>query len=285
MGDAIIDLPSPPELLRAYAARAKKRFGQHFLTDAQLLDRIIGIAGVQPGDRVLEVGPGCGTLTSRLLRRGARVVCIEIDRDAAAFLRQAFTDQPLEIIEADALSVDLAAAVGAGSCRVVSNLPYNVGTQIMFRLLESDLQIEQLALMFQREVAERIVAEPRTKSYGAMTLQLAELASTRIAMRVKPGSFTPPPKVDSAVVLLEPHRTPRIEDEALRVAFRAVVTAGFAMRRKTLKNALGARFGVDVATRAIEHVGLDLRTRAEELTFDQFLAIAAAMQDAENGEQ
>lgn len=275
------ELPSPSDLLKSYDERAKKRFGQHFLTDTNLLDRIVLLAGVRDGDRVLEVGPGCGTLTSRLLHRGARVTAIEIDRDAASFLREALGGYAFELIEADAVSVDFREIVGDEPCTVVANLPYNVGTQILFAMLESGVPFNKVAVMLQREVAERIVAVPRTKAYGAMTLQIAELATASIALRVKPGAFTPPPKVDSAVVVLQPHRTPRIPDAALSAQFRAVVTAGFAMRRKTLRNALGARFGVDVAERALEASGLDLRARAEELDFDAFLSLAAATQSDE----
>lgn len=267
------EVPAPSDLLRAYGARAKKRFGQHFLTDPNILDRIVGAAGVEAGARVLEVGPGCGTLTSRLLHAGAHVTAIEIDRDAAAFLRQAFSGFAFELIEADALEVDLAEL---GVDRVAANLPYNVGTQIMFHMLTSDLHLEQLALMFQREVAERIVAQPRTKAYGALTLQIAELAQAQITYRVKPGAFTPPPKVDSAVVVLTPHRPPRIEDSTLAATFREIVTAGFAMRRKTLRNSLGAVVGKEIAAQLLAAVELDPRARAEELTFEQFLALATA---------
>ena len=166
---------------------------------------------------------------------------------------------------------------------MAANLPYNVGTRILFDLLEGPVQFSRLALMLQREVAERIVAEPRSKAYGAMTLQVAELSEARIAFRVNPGAFTPPPKEDSAVVVLRPHASPLIEDCELSARFREVVTAGFAMRRKTLRNALGAALGKAEASAAIERAGLDARARAEELGFDDFLRLAAATH--EQGDQ
>lgn len=270
-------VPSPTELVRAYSAGAKKRFGQHFLSDVSLLDRIVAAAGVCAGAPVLEIGPGPGTLTSRLLSAGARVTAVEIDRDAAGFLRRQLPDSALTLVEADALSVDFAAlGVGAGWC-VAANLPYNVGTQILFRLLEHEPPFERLAVMLQREVAERIVAEPGTKAYGALTLQIAALARATVAFRVKPGAFTPPPKVDSAVVVLVPWEEPRIPDPVLRARFRDVVSAGFAMRRKTLRNTLAARFGVEQAERALQTAGIDPQTRAERLGFDEFLCLAAAV--------
>lgn len=272
------ELPDPTELLRAYATRAKKRFGQHFLTDSNILDRIAAAAGVSSGDAVLEIGPGCGTLTTRLLAAGARVTAVEIDRDAAAFLRATFAEHDVAVIEEDALQVDFAALL-ADTSRVAANLPYNVGTKIVFRLLEAETSVEVMAVMLQREVAERMTATPGTKAYGAMTLQLAELAEAEIAFRVKPGAFTPPPKVDSAVVVLRPHAEPRIPDAELSAEFRRVVTAGFAMRRKNIRNALGALIGKPAADVSLEAVGIDPRCRAETLEFDDFLRLATATRE------
>lgn len=269
-------LPEPAELLRAYATRAKKRFGQHFLTDARLLDRIVHTASVEAGDTVLEIGPGCGTLTTRLLAAGAQVVAVELDRDAAAFVRETFEAQPLTLVEADATAVDFAALVPDGA-RVVANLPYNVGTQILFALLESGVQFQAVAVMLQLEVAQRMTAAPGTKAYGAMTLRLQDLATVDLAFRVKPGAFTPPPKVDSAVVRVLPRAAPTCP-EPLRELFGEVVDAGFAARRKTIRNGLKSRFGADLAAHALAAAGVDERARAEVLAFDDFVALAAAIQ-------
>lgn len=275
--------PDPAALLRAYATRAKKRFGQHFLTDTRLLDRIVATASVSPGDEVLEVGPGCGTLTTRLLAAGAKVVAVELDRDAAAFVRETFHDHALTLVEADATAVNFAELVSDGA-RVVANLPYNVGTQVVFQLLASDVRFAELAVMLQLEVAQRMTAAPGSKSYGALTVRLFELAETELAFRVKPGAFTPPPKVDSAVVRLVPRAEP-LCPTPLRPTFHAVVEAGFAARRKTIRNGLRARFGADATEGALDAAGVDARARAEVLAFDDFVALAAALHSNEHDAQ
>jgi 16S rRNA (adenine1518-N6/adenine1519-N6)-dimethyltransferase len=276
---------SPGDLLREYSTRAKKRFGQHFLTDPNVLQRIVDLAGVTKGRRVLEIGPGCGTLTWQLLQNGAEVVAIEIDRDAVEFLRAAFDDR-VDVRQADATNVDFAELLSSGGpWLVVANLPYNVATPILFRLLESSAPIERMALMFQKEVADRITADPGSKSYGALSLKIALYADARRELRLKGGAFTPPPRVESAVVVLEPIGGTRIEDPRLRHTFIQVVDAGFAMRRKTLRNALKRRWGTELVEAAIDAAGLDRRIRAEKLGFDEFLELATTLhvQESDDG--
>jgi 16S rRNA (adenine1518-N6/adenine1519-N6)-dimethyltransferase len=273
---------SPGDLLREYAERAKKRFGQHFLTDPNVLQRIVELAGVTPGRRVLEIGPGCGTLTWQLLQNEANVTAIEIDRDAVAFLRDAFGDR-VDVVEGDATTVDFRELLIPTDEKwlIVANLPYNVATVILFRLLETAAPIERMALMFQKEVADRISAGPESKSYGALSLKVALYADASREMRLKGGAFTPPPKVESAVVVLEPIEGTRIRDAELRQTFIDAVNAGFALRRKTLRNALKRQWETERVEAAIDAAGLDRRIRAEKLGFDQFLAVATALHSSE----
>ncbi|MEM1348709.1 MAG: 16S rRNA (adenine(1518)-N(6)/adenine(1519)-N(6))-dimethyltransferase RsmA [Myxococcota bacterium] len=272
---------TPHDLVRAYQAGMKKRFGQHFLSDPSILARIVDIADVTRGDHVLEIGPGCGTLTWEMMQRGAHVHAIEIDPDAAAFLGATFgADERLTLHHADALTVDLDAVLGAhdGAWKVVSNLPYNVATPIFFRLSERAERFDALALMYQREVAQRMVARPGGPQYGALALMAALDFEATLEMTLPPGAFFPPPKVHSAVVRYVPIPGGRIPDAAVRARFRQLVRAAFQQRRKTLPNGLKSA-GVDkaAARAAMESVGLDVRARAETLSFEQFLGLARAL--------
>ncbi len=274
---------NPSELLRLYGQRAKKSFGQHFLTDSGLLGRIVDAASLPDRAHVLEIGPGCGTLTATLLERGHTVTAVELDRDAAAFLREELQPRhpTLEVLEEDALEFDLDRLPRA--CRfVVANLPYNVGTPILFRLLEAD-RFERLALMFQKEVARRLVASPGNGEYGAMTLRAGLWGDAKLAMTLKPGAFTPPPSVDSAVVVFD--TIPGGRDVVDRDAFVETVTAGFATRRKTIRNALKARWDRDLVDEALQAAGVEPRTRAERLASADFDRLSAAIREREQAEK
>ncbi len=263
----------PQELYRAYQERAKKRFGQHFLVDPGILEEIVGLADLRLNDPVLEIGPGCGTLSLVLLQQGARLVAVEKDRDAAHFLRSALVPYfPMELHEGDALDVSLDELLeGAPRWKVVANLPYNVGTEILFRLLESSAKIDTMVLMFQREVAKRIVADVGDDGYGVLSLMVRLFADGYLALTLKPGAFVPPPKVHSSVVVLKPLEGSRIKDEALREAFRRVVRAGFQARRKTLANGLKA-LGCEKALveELLEELGLGKKVRPERVSFGEF---------------
>ena len=232
------DVPSPRLMLQLYQHRAKKRFGQHFLSDEGILARVAQAAGVGPGARVLEIGPGCGTLTAALLRAGAeRVRAVEIDRDAAAFLRETLGGlASFELVEADALSLgpqELVPPEGR-PWRVAANLPYNVGTEVLFRLLEAG-GIEEMALMFQREVARRLVAGPGEDGYGALSLMVQlHCEEVELVMELRPGAFTPPPKVHSAVVRLRPLAATRISEEGHRERFVQTGAGGIQRAAKNL---------------------------------------------------
>lgn len=243
----------PAERLRELEQRARKRFGQNFLVSHDLAANIVSAAGVRKGERVLEIGPGLGVLTNALLAAGADVVAIELDRDLAAVLRE---DLPMiELIEGDALRVDIPAAA-----RVVANLPYNVGTMLMLRLLPMGMP---MALMFQREVAERLVAHPGTKAWGALSVQVQARARTEFLVELGPGAFHPPPKIRSVVVGFRPIAFDfgGVDGDT----FDMVVRQGFASRRKTIENSLGQRWSKSVARAALEQASIDPSTRAETL--------------------
>ncbi|MBA2663956.1 MAG: ribosomal RNA small subunit methyltransferase A [Bradymonadaceae bacterium] len=274
---------TPSQLLRGFEHRAKKRFGQHFLTDPRILDAISTLAGVGAGDRVLEIGPGCGTLTLSLLQHGASVQAVELDRDAIAFVREALEPYwPLTIVEGDVLRKDLSVLLAGeaddgsgGPWKVVANLPYNVATEIFFRLVEQRERIAVMVLMFQKEVARRLVARVGDDGYGALSLMCRLHCDAEIVMNLPPGAFVPPPKVHSAVVRMVPLVKTRIEDEVQRRRFIKVVKGAFSTRRKTLPNALRTiGLDKDEVAAALEAMGLKTSARAEELGFEQFVALS-----------
>lgn len=277
---------TPGELFRAYQHRTKKRFGQHFLVDPQILDEITVHADIQSGDQVFEIGPGCGTLSLMLLRRGATVKAVELDRDAAAFLRESLEPHyPFELVEADAMSVDFDELLGAQEVpwKVVANLPYNVGTEILFRLLEEGGgRLESMTLMFQREVAQRIVATAGEDGYGALSLMVQLHSEVHYGMTLAPGAFVPPPKVHSAIVQFLPIRGTRIEDPILRKRFKKIVKGAFQMRRKTLTNGLRALgYEKDVVEGHLKAMGLGAKVRPERISFEDFEALTRRLHDGD----
>jgi 16S rRNA (adenine1518-N6/adenine1519-N6)-dimethyltransferase len=255
--------------------RARRRaLGQHFLVDGQVVERTLELASLAPGVPVLEIGPGRGALTRKLLQRGHPVLAVEIDPELAAALDR-LDDERLEVVRADFLALDAASRERFPRV-VVANLPYATGTAILERLLEDPGRIDRMVVMLQREVADRLCAEPGSRAYGALTVLTALHARVRHGFRVPPGAFRPPPEVDSSVIRIDVDPAPRAEvrDEA---GFRQVVRAAFAQRRKTLRNALGARFGREAAERALERAAIDPGRRAETLDLDEFARLAAAI--------
>jgi len=249
--------------------------GQHFLRDAGMARAIVDLVAPTPGDLAVEIGPGQGALTGELARRAGRVLALEVDRVLIARLRVAFP--AIEVLAADARAWDwtsLARPAG-GRALVVGNLPYSVGTTILGALVRAPRAIDAMALMLQREVAERVAAAPGSKSYGSLSVHVQLHWGVELALRVPPGAFRPPPKVESAVLRLLPLPAPRVdlEDEQ---RFEAVVRAAFAQRRKTLANALAAGLGLSVgATReAATSAGVDPGRRAETLNIQEFAEVA-----------
>ena len=274
---------TPHDLIKAYQRDAKKRFGQHFLSDPSILERIADAAEVGADDHVIEIGPGPGTLTSALLSRGAHVTAIEIDADAQDFLEEQFGDDPhFTLVRGDALSVNLPEILEKSpTWKCAANLPYNVATPIFFQLTEHGTRFEKLALMFQREVALRMVATPEERSdYGVLSLMTQLHHDASIALTLPPGAFFPPPKVHSAVVALTPLEDTRIEDPQLRKLFERIIKSSFQKRRKTLPNGLKS-LGLEkqILVEAIRSAGVDERARPETLSLDDFVALATALVD------
>lgn len=264
------------EVIARHGLAASKALGQNFLLDEQLLDRIAAVPGDLDGQDVLEIGPGPGGLTRALLRAGANVTAIERDRrclPALAELGEAFPGQ-LKVIEGDALEIPLASVV-PGPCHIASNLPYNVGTALLIGWLSGQgwpPQWRSLTLMFQREVADRIVAAPDSDAYGRLAILSQWRCDARLAMKVHRSAFTPPPKVMSAIV----HLTPADMPEGIRAArLEAITAAAFGQRRKMLRQSLK---GLPGALAALEAVGIDPARRAETLSVEEFLAVARAME-------
>ncbi|MEL6182881.1 MAG: 16S rRNA (adenine(1518)-N(6)/adenine(1519)-N(6))-dimethyltransferase RsmA [Myxococcota bacterium] len=279
--------------IHAFRQRASRALGQHFLNDPQTLSTIARDSLAAPGRLVLEIGPGPGVLTHALLQTGARVVAIEKDRRAVAFLETTFRsmiDQDasdrLTIIEGDALQQppqQLLAPYGEPPYLAAGNLPYNVATAILTLFLDHAHHFERWTFMFQKEVALRLVAKPNSKAYGSLTL--AVMARTRPALlrSLPPGAFVPPPKVDSAVVGFDILAPPRLESE-LQARFEQVARAAFSKRRKTIRNAL--RYGLaHIETSSLDamltQANIDPRQRAEQLSFDAFVALTQALIDQE----
>jgi 16S rRNA (adenine1518-N6/adenine1519-N6)-dimethyltransferase len=269
-------LPPLRDVIARHGLAASKALGQNFLLDEQLLDRIAAVPGELDGQDVLEIGPGPGGLTRALLRAGANVTAIERDRrclPALAELGEAFPGQ-LKVIEGDALEIPLA-SVMPGPCHIASNLPYNVGTALLIGWLSGQdwpPQWLSLTLMFQREVADRIVAAPDSDAYGRLAILSQWRCHARLAMKVHRSAFTPPPKVMSAIV----HLTPAEMPVGIRAArLEAITAAAFGQRRKMLRQSLK---GLPGALAALEAVGIDPARRAETLSVEEFLAVARAME-------
>jgi 16S rRNA (adenine1518-N6/adenine1519-N6)-dimethyltransferase len=273
----IDDLPPLREVISRHGLSARKALGQNFLLDLNLTAKIARLAGDLSCD-VLEVGPGPGGLTRGLLAGGAaRVVAVEKDRRCLDALAEIAARYPgrLEIVEGDALALDLAALVGRPA-RIVSNLPYNVGTELLTRWLDPPEWPpfwSSMTLMFQREVAERIVARPGGAAYGRLSILAQWRADARIVMDLSPEAFTPPPKVHSAVVRIDRLETPRYPADPATL-FR-VVAAGFGQRRKMLRAAL-RNVAPDIEDR-LRAAGIEPTQRAETVPIEAFCALARGL--------
>jgi len=274
--------PSPRALLDKYDLRAKKSWGQNFLGDEAILADIARLAAPRPGGQVVELGAGLGHLTVRLLARGARVTAVERDRDMARVLRGELGDR-IELLEADAAHLDYAAlsAGGAAGARlaVVGNLPYHLTSPILFDLLDQVDHLAHATFLLQREVAERLAASPGEKAWGVVSVFLQREAEVSVERIVPPGAFHPPPKVHSAVVQVA-FRPPAPGAAVLDAArFRRLVKAGFAQRRKTLKNALEAGRVVppEALAAALLATGIDPRRRGETLSIEEWAALERAL--------
>lgn len=269
------DLPPLREVIAKHGLSASKALGQNFLFDAQLLDRIAAIPGDLQDKAVLEVGPGPGGLTRALLKAGARVTAIEMDKRCLPALTELGDAYPgrLRVIEGDALKIDHNELMGE-PYSVVANLPYNVGTALFTRWLSGEgwpPQWTSLTLMFQLEVAQRIVAEADSGAYGRLAVLAQWRSSAKLAMKVHRSAFTPPPKVMSAIIHVEPGEMP---DGVSARMLERVTEAAFGQRRKMLRQSLK---GVPRALEVLAALGIDPQRRAETLSVGEFVAIARAL--------
>jgi 16S rRNA (adenine1518-N6/adenine1519-N6)-dimethyltransferase len=248
----------------------KKRYGQHFISDRNILQKIVRFAGIQPGDTILEIGPGSGSLTRELAKTARRVVAIEIDHDLIPGLRASMPTN-VEIVQGDALDIDLSGLIGDATARVVGNLPYNVATPLLRRFIEQRSKISDVTAMLQKEVAQRIRAIPGSPDYGPLSVLIQYYATPVWGFAVPPGAFTPRPKVESAVIRLE--WKPGIEDAP---QFTDFVHRAFGFRRKKLLNNLTAMFPQQSRESLIEKLaaaGISRDARAETLSIEQFLRV------------
>ena len=257
----------------------RKRFGQHFLRDAGVLDSIVTALGDLTGRTVVEIGPGRGALTDRLVERAARVVAIEVDRDLVQHLRQRYAAHPhVEIIEGDVLETDLGAVAG-GPYVLAGNVPYYITTPIIFHALTHP-RPDVAVYLVQKEVAERMAAPPGDKTYGALSVNLQAVSDVDLVRKVPPGAFLPPPAVDSAVVRVRPRAEPVVEP-ALERRYRSFVLSAFGLRRKQLVRVVRtvAALDADRAASVVASCGLAPDVRPETLTPEAFAALVRALAD------
>lgn len=273
---------------------AKKSFGQNFLIDAHYVEKIVGALDPQPGETVIEIGAGRGALTEKLIDRGARLIAIELDRDLIAPLGEKFGSRDnFKLVESDALKIDFSSFTLPPSSlklKLVANLPYNISTAILQRLIEQRACFSEMVLMFQREVVERITAQPGSSERGFLTVLTEACLDAENLFDVPPRAFRPAPKVWSAVVRLVPKADVQIKDEKL---FREFVGAAFRQKRKTIYNNLKnapvlfrgeSNFG-DKLTQALESSGIKPERRAETLSFDEWRNLFNRLETKSNAER
>lgn len=248
---------------------ARKRFGQHFLTDKMLIQAIVDLINPRPEQAVVEIGPGLGAMTFPVVERCQKLTVIELDRDLAARLRKR---PELNVIESDVLKVDiraLAQTLGAPKLRIIGNLPYNISSPILFHLLDHVDGVEDQHFMLQKEVVDRMAAAPGSKDYGRLSVMLQWRYAIESVLDVPPESFDPPPRVDSAIVTMVPHaQAPQLD----RAVLGELVMVAFSQRRKILRNTLGRW----LEERGVTHP-FDLQRRAEEVPVAEFVALAQAV--------
>ena len=266
------------DLLAAHGCRPSRALGQHFLADPNLARKIVRLADVASGDQVVEIGPGIGSLTVALAEAGARVVALELDRHLLPVLDEVLADgghgDDVTVVLGDAMAADFRALTGGGEWACVSNLPYNVATPMVMRLLEEFPEMQRCLVMVQREVGERLVAGPGTKAYGAVSVKVAYFAEARMVGSVAATVFVPPPKVASALVRLDRRPTPPVEVPSPDALF-ALVRAGFGQRRKMLRRALEPTLG-DRTEAVLAAAGIDSSSRAEALTLEDWARVCQA---------
>ncbi len=264
-------------ILKAFHLHTSKKLGQNFLIDSSIVQGIVSASELSAEDRVLEIGPGIGTLTQGMAETGADITAVELDKKLPDVLAETLKGyENVRIVQGDILKVDIPELMGSSPFKVVANLPYYITTPILMALLERKLPITRIVTMVQKEVAERMTASPGSKAYGALSVAVQYYTEPDIVLNVPPRSFLPEPEVDSVVISCSVRDKPAVavNDEAL---FFRIVRGAFGQRRKTLSNALkGAGFQKDYIDRALTEAGIDLKRRGETLSLEEFAAITDA---------
>ena len=264
------------ELVKKYNFKFSKSLGQNFLIDDSVLNDIVNGANVNGEDFIIEIGPGVGTLTAQLLNKAKKVTSIELDNDLIPILQQELGDHPnFSLIHKDALKVDFNEVIGdEKSVKLVANLPYYVTTPIIVNLLKNKYNFKSLTIMIQKEVAERMDAEPNCKEYGSLSLLVQYYCDTKIIRKVAPSSFMPRPKVESIVIRLDRLEEPRVKVKDENLMFE-IIRNSFNMRRKTLWNGV-KNMGVDKEDlmKAFEEAGVDPKRRGETLSLEEFARLS-----------
>lgn len=287
MDNKLVNPQKTIETIQKYQFAFQKRFGQNFLIDSHVLDKIVNAAGITQDDCVLEIGPGIGTMTQYLAEYAGRVVAVEIDTNLLPILAETLKDYSnVTVINEDILKVDMNQLVKEYNqgrpIKVVANLPYYITTPIIMGLFESNVPIENITVMVQKEVADRMQVGPGSKDYGALSLAVQYYASPYIVANVPPNCFIPRPNVGSAVIRLTRYQEPPVQVKDTALMFR-LIRASFNQRRKTLQNGLNnspeLSFSKEEIAAVIESLGLPAAVRGEALTLEQFAALANAFSD------
>ncbi|MCR5082187.1 MAG: 16S rRNA (adenine(1518)-N(6)/adenine(1519)-N(6))-dimethyltransferase RsmA [Parasporobacterium sp.] len=270
------------EILKKYGFSFQKKFGQNFLIDNNILEKIVENAGVTKDDLVIEIGPGIGTLTQHLCEHAREVVAVEIDKKLIPILEDTLSEYDnVRVINEDILKVDVNKIAeeknGGKNVKVVANLPYYITTPIIMGLFESNLPLESITVMVQKEVAERMQVGPGTKDYGALSLAVQFYSKPKVVLNVPAGCFMPKPNVDSAVIKLEKYEQPPVEVKDSKKMFK-IIRAAFNQRRKTLTNSIAnsgeLNYSKDDVGKALETMGLLSTVRGEALTLEQFAKLS-----------
>jgi len=272
----IANLSATRHILNKFNLRASKKLGQNFLIDAQVVQKIVDAAEISEGEEILEIGPGIGTLTQGLLEAGAKVTAVELDKKLPQVLAETLAGyENFQLVQGDILKTDLT-KIFSDKFKVVANLPYYITTQILLTLLEKNLPITKIVTMVQREVAERMTADPGSKIFGAMSVAVQFRADAKILFDVEPKSFLPRPEVTSSVVVCDVRKFPvEVSDEDF---FIKVVRAAFGQRRKTLQNSLvGAGFEKILVEKSLDATKILPTRRAETLSVEEFIFLSETM--------
>lgn len=262
-------------ILKSFGLRASKRLGQNFLINSAIVQGIVTAAEIEAGDRVLEIGPGIGTLTQGLAEAGAQVTAVELDKKLPAVLAETLKGYDnVKIVPGDILKTDIRELMGQQPFKVAANLPYYITTPILMALLEQKLPITKIVTMVQKEVAERMIASPGGKDYGALSVAVQYFTAPEIVLEVPPSSFLPPPAVDSVVISCQVLENPSVSVEDEKMFFRVVRTS-FGQRRKTLFNALkGLGLDKEIVAAALEKTGIEPSRRGETLSLQEFAKLS-----------